>query len=215
MLQLINKELKLSLHPVPIIFLALSAMVCIPNYPYYVTFFYTSLGIFFLFQSNRENRDIQYMMALPIRKRDMVKARFLLVVGLELLQAVCCIPFMVISALYISTNNQVGIEGNVAFIGLALVMMGIFNLIFMTGYYKNGYNIGKPFLIGTTAILLYIIAAEVLLRIVPFMKEVCDSKAIDDQIRQLPLFAVCIVLYLLITVFAYFRAAKSFEKIDL
>jgi len=215
MLQLINKELKLSLHPVPIIFLALSAMVCIPNYPYYVTFFYTGLGIFFLFQANRENRDIQYMMALPIRKRDMVKARFLLVVGLELLQVICCIPFMVISALYIPMNNQVGIEGNVAFIGLALVMLGLFNLIFLTGYYKNGYNIGKPFVIATTVLFLYMIVMEVLLRVIPYMREVCDSKSAEDQIRQLPLFAVCVVVYLLITLFAYHRAVKSFEKIDL
>jgi hypothetical protein len=215
MRELINKELKLSLHPVPIIFLTLSAMVCIPNYPYYITFFYTGLGIFFLFQGNRENRDIQYMMALPIRKRDMVKARFLLVVGLELLQAVACIPFMVISALFIPMNNEVGIEGNVAFIGLALVMMGLFNLIFLTGYYKNGYNIGKPFVVATTVVFLYMIVMEVLLRIVPYMKEVCDSKAAADQIKQLPLFAVCVVLYLLITLFAYHKAAKCFEKIDL
>lgn len=215
MMELINKELKLSLHPVPIIFLTLSAMVCIPNYPYYITFFYTGLGIFFLFQANRENRDIQYMMALPIRKRDMVKARFLLVVGLELLQAVCCIPFIVISAIFIPTNNEVGIEGNASFIGLALVMMSLFNLIFLTGYYKNGYNIGKPFLMATSVVFLYMILMEVLLRIVPYMREVCDSKAFEDQLRQLPLLGVCLVIYLLITLLAYHRSAKSFEKIDL
>lgn len=36
---LLIKEIKLSLHPTIPIFLLLSAMLIIPNYPYYVVFF--------------------------------------------------------------------------------------------------------------------------------------------------------------------------------
>ena len=41
-----SKEWRLAMSPVPLLFLALSGLVLIPNYPYYVTFFYTTLGIF-------------------------------------------------------------------------------------------------------------------------------------------------------------------------
>lgn len=41
-----QKEWRLSMTPVPFFFLALSALLLIPSYPYYVTFFYTSLGVF-------------------------------------------------------------------------------------------------------------------------------------------------------------------------
>ena len=42
---LIKKEWKLTVTPVPLLFLLLSALVLVPSYPYYVTFFYNALGI--------------------------------------------------------------------------------------------------------------------------------------------------------------------------
>ena len=72
---LMKKEWRLAMMPVPLLFLALSALVLVPNYPYYVTFFYTTLGIFLFFQAARENRDIAYMLLLPVKKQQMVYAR--------------------------------------------------------------------------------------------------------------------------------------------
>lgn len=45
---LLQKELRLALHPTAPLFLCLSAMLLIPNYPYCVVFFYTSLAVFFI-----------------------------------------------------------------------------------------------------------------------------------------------------------------------
>ena len=42
---LMKKEWKLVVTPVPLLFLLLSALVLVPSYPYYVTFFYNALGI--------------------------------------------------------------------------------------------------------------------------------------------------------------------------
>ncbi|MBR4954159.1 MAG: ABC-2 transporter permease, partial [Oscillospiraceae bacterium] len=149
MKNLINKELKLSFFPMPIVFLALSGLVLIPNYPYYLTFFYTGLGIFLMFQSNRENHDIEYMMCLPIAKRDMVKSRFLHVTIIELLQVLACIPFCLIRSMYAGMENAVGIEANAAFLGFGLIMLGIFNIIFLPMFYKTANKIGLPFLIAS------------------------------------------------------------------
>ena len=44
MKHLLYKEWRLAMHPTALLFLPLSAMLLIPNYPYYVIFFYTSLG---------------------------------------------------------------------------------------------------------------------------------------------------------------------------
>ena len=62
MKQLLYKEWRLAMHPTALLFLGLSLMLLIPNYPYYVTFFYTTLGIFFICVNGRENRDITYML---------------------------------------------------------------------------------------------------------------------------------------------------------
>ena len=83
---LMKKEWKLVVTPVPLLFLLLSALVLVPSYPYYVTFFYNALGIFLMLQAARENRDVYYMALLPVTKRDVVRARFSTVVTLQLLQ---------------------------------------------------------------------------------------------------------------------------------
>ncbi len=215
MKELIYKEFKLSMHPIPYIFLALSALLCIPNYPYYVTFFYTCLGIFFLFQANRENRDIYYMMALPLRKRDIVKARFYLVVCIELAQVVASIPFAFFRNSFIPLNNEVGIEANVAFFGLSFVLLGLFNLVFLTQYYKSGYKIGVPFVLSNVVIWIFIILAETLDHIVPFMKTVCESVTAENMIKQIPVLIIGILFFATVTILAYTKSAKSFEKLDL
>ena len=215
MKELMYKEFKLSMQPIAYIFLSLSALLCIPNYPYYVTFFYTCLGIFFVFQANRENRDVYYMMTLPIRKRDTVKARFYLVVCIELAQVIACIPFAFIRDKFIPMNNQVGIEANVAFIGLSFIMLSLFNFIFLTQYYKSGYNIGLPFAKASTMIFVYIVVAEVMLRVIPYMRDYCDSVSTENQIKQIPVLFLGIILYTLITFLAYIKSADSFDKLDL
>ena len=212
---LLKKELSLVLHPMNICFLGLSAMVLIPNYPYYVTFFYTTLGIFMMFQTARENRDLSYMMLLPVAKRDMVRARFLLVMLIELAQVLCCIPFIYIRSLYADLNNAVGMEANLAFLGISLIMLGVFHLIFMPGFYKTGTKVGAPFIWSSVAFFFMIAIAEVLLRVIPFLRDHCDTMALAEQVKQIPLFVGCVCIYLLLTWLACRISIKRFEALDL
>lgn len=213
------KEWKLSMSPVPLLFLALSGLLLIPNYPYYVTFFYSSLGIFMFFQSCRENRDVQYMSILPITKREMVFARGKTVLLLEALQAAACVPFMLIRAQYGAVQNAVGIEANVAFLGLAFVLMSVFNAIFLPMHYKNGYDLGKPFLIGSIAEFLVIAALETLehaaLALFPQSAKLLESYALRDQLLQLPVLAAGVLIWWGVSRLSIRRAADRFEKVDL
>lgn len=147
---LLRKEFTLSLFPLPYCFWLLAGLLLIPNYPYFVTFFYATLGVMFLFQYNRENRDLNYMMTLPITKGQMVKARVVQTAAIELGMLVACLPFMVVRGLYSFLNNQVGFEANLALLGLGAAQLGIFNLIFLPGFYRDGHSIGLPFLFSGT-----------------------------------------------------------------
>ena len=71
---LLYKQLRLVCHPMTPVFCLFGAMLLIPNYPYSVTFFYVTLGLFFTFLNMREQKDIYYSALLPIRKRDTVRA---------------------------------------------------------------------------------------------------------------------------------------------
>ena len=123
---LLRKEFTLSLFPLPYCFWLLAGLLLIPNYPYFVTFFYAALGVMFLFQYNRENRDLNYMMTLPITKGQMVKARVVQTAAIELGMLVACLPFMAVRGLYSFLNNQVGFEANLALLGLGAAQLGIF-----------------------------------------------------------------------------------------
>ena len=197
------KEWRLSMSPVPLLFLLLSGLILIPNYPYYVTFFYNGLGIFMLMQSLRENRDTAYLMLLPVTKAEMVCARFRTVVQLELLQALACVPFMALRASYGHLNNAVGIEANAAFLGSAgLVQMGRSNLVFFPMHYRNAYDLGKPFLAASVVEFFYIILAEACDHVIPYMKTVCESYAIADQLRQWPVLLGGAAVFALLTMAA-------------
>ena len=212
---LIKKDWKLTVSPVPLLFLLLSGLVLVPSYPYYVTFFYNALGIFLMLQAARENRDVYYMALLPVTKRDLVKARFSTIITLQLLQIAVCIPFMLIRRSYAEINNPVGIEANLAFLGFGFVLMGLFNLVFLPMHYKNGYDLGKPFVVSSIVLFFAIVLLEALDHIVPYMKTVCESYAPADLIRQLPVLLGGMAVYALETRLAYRTSCKRFEAVDL
>lgn len=214
-MMLLKKEWKLVMMPVPLLFLLLSALVLVPNYPYYVTFFYTTLGIFLMMQSARENRDLYYMALLPVTKREMVRARFLLVLSVEALQVLVCVPFMLLRASYGSVKNAVGIEANAAFLGLSLVLLGVFNRIFFPMHYKNAYDLGKPFVVASVVEFFYIVLAEVCDHVIPYMKTVCESYALRDQLRQWPVLLGGAAVFALLTMAAERSSVRRFEQVDL
>ncbi len=86
MTKLLKKEVLLALHPTAGVMLALSAMVLIPSYPYTVIFFYTTLALFFMCMTGRENNDIGYTVLLPVEKGDIVRGRICFAVVLQLVQ---------------------------------------------------------------------------------------------------------------------------------
>ncbi len=214
-----SKEWRLAMSPVPLLFLALSGLVLIPSYPYYVTFFYNALGIFLFFQSCRENRDVYYMMLLPVTKREMVRARVTTVMDLQLLQLAACLPFMLIRAQYGAVKNPVGIEANVSFLGLSMLLMGVFSITFLPMHYRSGYDLGKPFLLSGAVQFVLILVLEALehmaLALWPLGEALFESYALSDQLRQLPVLVLGACAWLLLNAAAFRISAARFERVDL
>ncbi len=215
MKNMLYKEFRLAMHPTSIIFLSLSAMVLIPNFPYYVLFFYTCLAVFFTCLGGRENHDIFYSMTLPIRKRDIIKSRFLHVVILQLTQILFTIPFALIKNTYNSSENLVGMDVNMAFFGFSFVMLGLFNLVFFTKYYRNTDKVGVSFILGSIVIFIYIIIVEVGAHTIPFFKNFLDTKDPNFLGYKVAVLVAGIAIYTLLTLVSYRKSARSFEALDL
>ena len=108
-----------------------------------------TLGIFQSFQNSREANDIVFSALLPIAKKDVVKGKFLFSCFIEL----CSILLMVITTLIRMTvledvvvyRNNAMMNANFFALGIALFIFGLFNLIFIGGFFKTAYKFGKPF----------------------------------------------------------------------
>ena len=207
---LFYKQFKLVCHPMTLIFPLFGVMLLIPSYPYTVAFFYVTLGVFFMMQNGREQRDMDYSALLPIRKRDTVKVTILFTVFVELFSLLFAVPFAVISAKHNSLGtNAAGIDANIALFGMAFVLFAVFNLVFFTAFYRTGYKVGTAF-IKAGAAMFFVVVGDVILPHVPGL-EWLDG---DYSTRQL-IFLLCgAVIFGAVTFCTYRISARRYEKVD-
>jgi hypothetical protein len=216
MKNLLYKEFKLAAHPTTYLFLALCTMMLIPSYPGYVAFMYVCLSIFFIFLAGRENKDVFYSVLLPVRKRDVVKARCVMIAIIELVQVALAVPFAFLANhLYTNFTNQAGIELNVAFFGSVFLFFSVFNITFIPVFYRSGYKVGMALIFGGTAILLYYFAAEMLVWIPSPISTFLDTKSPEMITRHLPILISGMIIWLFVMILAYRKAAANFEKVDI
>ena len=93
-------------------------------------------------------------------------------------------------------------------------MMGGFNLIFTTEFYRTGYKLFRPMIFSAIFIFVYIGAAETLAQFWNSpISEFLDRAGIFAE--HLPILAAGIIIYAVMTFCAYKISAKRFEKVDL
>ena len=200
---LIKKEFLLTAHPMTFVFTFFGIMLIIPNYIYYVAFFYTTLGIFFGFMNGRENRDAYFNAILPVSKKEVVKAKTAFVWIIETASVVFAIP---------NGSNLAGIEANVAFFGLSLIMYSLFNAVFLNEFFKTAYKVGKAFVFGSIATAVFVLVAETADHM-PVVGDYLEGK--HGQLVQLPLLFVGIVIFTASFFVVNIQCAKKYEKVDL
>lgn len=215
MKNLIRKELKLVVQPINYIFLLFGAMVLIPNYPYLVSFFYPTLGIFLMMMTTRENDDLVFSAMLPVRKSDVVRARFITVSLIEIANILATIPFVLLrGVLYKGSEvaENFFLMPNAVFFGLAFIVFAAFNASFLPKFFKNGYDL--RFLIPAIVVFLVINFAEVL-GFVPVVRDYIRATDLSGQLAQLPVLLGGIAVFALELVLDCRRSIKYFEKVNL
>lgn len=210
---LLYKELRLAAHPNLYIFTLLGALVIVPSYPYGMVFLFGCLAPYLTFMYGRETNDIYYTTLLPVKKRDTVKAKCLLMVLAQMTQLLISLPFAVLRVYVLSDGNPVGIEANVAYYGFGLIIYAIFNVILLTQFFRTAYKVDMAFLMAIIPATIAVIIMEVLVHFPGF--QWLDSVAPTMMLRQLPILAVGVVVYIIGMMIAYLISAKRFEQVDL
>ena len=214
---LLKKEMRLSALLLTYLFIGFAFMTMLPGYPILCGAFFITLGIFQSYQSAREANDIVFSALLPVAKRDVVKGKYQFVIMIELfgfavMTVLTLVRMTVLSDAAVYRQNAL-MNANPFYLGCALVIFGSFNLLFLGGFFRTAYSLGKPFITYIIVNFLLIGIAEALHHF-PGM-EALNAFGFDHIGLQLSTLLAGAVLYILLTVMSYNKACENFERIDL
>ncbi len=216
---LLLKEFRLVVHPSTYVMVALGSLVLIPNWPYAVILLYGVLAAFFNAQNAREMHDLSFSFALPISRADMVRARVLVMVLIEIaLVGIMALGLVARSILGIDEiallQPLVGLPANIALLGCSLVALGIFNTSFFPLYYRDPSKIGVPFLLACIPFFVFCVLFEAIPYIPGEAFAALSVLGFANAALQIGVLCVGAVIFILLTLLSVRFARLSFAAFD-
>ena len=213
MLNILRKEMSLSASVLSYLFIAFALMFLIPSYPILVSVFFVTLGIFQSFQKAREANDMVFSALLPIAKKDVVKGRYLFVcfiecVALIIMALIVIIRMTVLKDSVVYEINKL-MNANFFALGVAFFIFGLFNWIFVGGFFKTAYNFAKPFVTYIIVGFVVIGLAEAL-HYIPGLEAV-NAFGTDHLGLQLGSLFAGIALYIMMTLFSLRSSCRRWK----
>ena len=217
MKQLLMKEFRLATPVITWLFIGFALMTFIPGYPILCGAFFVCLGIFQGYQINKDANDILYSVLLPVSKIDVVRAKYLAAAILQMAAFLLCVLFTLVRMTVLSDaavyESNVLMAANFVYLAFVLVIFACFNVVFLGGFFKTAYGIGKPFISFIAANFAIIAAAETVHHI-PGLEwmNTLDFRFMTEQAAVL---VGAVVAYIGLTVISYRKSCRRFQKIDL
>lgn len=223
---LIYKELKLAMHPICYVFIALFPfMTLIPRYPLGIGFIYvlTCYPILFLgANKGQQSNDLLYSTLLPVRKKDIVLARIFTVIFMQvafvlIMSALYPVALLINNVIIANAKNPsdymiigLGLNSFVLLIAIAIIGYSIADLIFFPIYYKKGKSIVMSTLFTILGFVVYIGIFTIGLPFIPGL-EILNNLHIGIQFGVL---AFALIVSFAFHVIVYKVSSKKLEKVD-
>lgn len=232
MKSLFYKEMKLAMHPaIWFMVLFFPLMVLIPSYPIFIAYIYVCSAYPVLFlgaNKGQQSNDIYFSCLLPVKKSDVIKARMMTVLFLQLITVVLCCALSPIGDMLkqsilndpSTTAEQAaelidvgfGFKGLFASTGFTIVGLAIYDVIYFLNFYRNGRAILSSTSIGMLVFIIYEVIFCVGLPLgIPAFKAFFENNIVISLIT----FLVGILLSALIHFLTFKKATELFEKVDL
>lgn len=223
---LIYKELKLAMHPICYVFIVLFPfMILIPSYPLGIGFIYvlTCYPILFLgANKGQQSNDLLYSTLLPVRKKDIVMARILTVIFMQIafilvMTALYPVARIINNAIAQSAEKPneymipgLGLDSYVLLLAIALIGYAIADIIFFPIYYKHGKSIVMSTLFTILGFVVYIGIFTIGLPFIPGL-DILNHLHLGIQFAIL---AAAILISFALHIIVYKVSAKRLEKVD-
>ena len=223
---LIYKELKLAMHPICYVFIVLFPfMILIPSYPLGIGFIYvlTCYPILFLgANKGQQSNDLLYSTLLPVRKKDIVMARILTVIFMQIafilvMTALYPVARIINNAIAQSAEKPseymipgLGLDSYVLLVAIALIGYAIADIIFFPIYYKHGKSIVMSTLFTILGFVVYIGVFTIGLPFIPGL-DFLNNLHLGIQFAIL---GAAILMSLGLHVVVYKVSSKRLEMVD-
>lgn len=209
--------MKLAASVLSYLFILFGLMFFLPGYPVLCVTFFVTLGIFQSFQNAREANDILFSALLPVAKRDVVKGKYFFVCFIEIcsavLMAVAVVLRMTLFSEVTAYRTNALMNANLFALGCAFLIFGLFNTVFVGGFFKTAYNFGKPFVFYIVVCFLTVGVAESLHCFPGFSG--LNAFGTEHMGLQIALLSGGIIAYSLLTFASFKVSCRRFESIDL
>lgn len=223
---LIYKELRLAMHPICYVFIAIfPLMILIPAYPIGIGFIYilTCYPILFLgANKGQQSNDLLYSVLLPVRKKDIVLARIITVILIQvtyilLMTALYPLARVINEAIIQNAEDPekyfipgLGLNSFVLLLAFGIIGYAVADLIFFPIYYKKGKSIVMSTLFTIIGFVLYIGIFTIVLPYIPGL-EFINNLHIGIQFAIL---AGAIIFSFLLHLLVYKISSKRLAKVD-
>lgn len=221
---LIYKELKLAMHPICYVFIAMFPfMILIPSYPLAIGFIYVLSCYPVLFlgaNKGQQSNDLLYSTLLPVRKKDIVLARIFTVIFMQLafmliMSALCPVAMMINANIKTDGGEPLvvpglGLNSFVLVLAIAIVGYALADLIFFPIYYKKGKSIVASTLCTILGFVVYIGVFTIGLPYIPGLEGI-NHLHIGIQFGVL---AFALLISFLLHFVVYKVSSKRLEKVD-
>ncbi len=212
MKNLVYKELTLTINKFFYVLpLVLALLFFIPNW------FFTLIPMYFfwivvsnIYSSYQSQLDDKFVNMLPVSKKDIVGSKVSSFIILEMIHLGLGAIFAVAHN-YIYGMANFALDANYAFFGSVFVLFGIFNIIFLPGYFKTGYKFGKPVIIAIIITLILAALLEISVMAFPSFTQFMESENLG---LQLGLLAGGLFIFIMLSYIAYSVSVKRFIKVN-
>ena len=213
------------MHPMCYVFILLFPfMVLIPSFPLGVGFIYllTAYPILFLgANKGQQSNDLLFSALLPVRKKDIVRARLFTVIIMQLtyiliMSALAPLANVIQNAIAsasqsVPKNPGLNIDAFASLLGFGIIGFALADLIFFPIYYKHGRSIVMSTLLTILGFVTYL---GIFTLGLPLAIEGYRAFFTDTLWIQLVFLGGSVLLSALLHIIAYRVSARPLERVD-
>ena len=231
---LLYKEFKLAMHPICYVFVfAFPLMILIPSYPIAIGFIYilSCYPVLFLgANKGQQSNDLLYSTLLPVRKKDIVLARIITVIIMQIafilvMSALWPLAYYIQNSIIASAEASgegakeletpgIPLTGFVSTVAIAFIGYAIADLIFFPIYYKHGRSIVASTLCTILGFIAYLGIFSIGLPYIPVIGEPYTKFLSGNLGIQFAILGGALLISFLIHLLVYKISAKRLEQVD-